>query len=510
MIKEENKELVFRAILAIVLLIVVLVIGIYFIISIKNNRNDEEEKKEEIPQIKENYDTTKINNYKIYNNLVYLSDGNEEIILESDDDNIYQYVIGKFGSIFNTRIPNYVIKEKAKYKNYEVIYEEDNIYYINRDNNAISDYYNNIEVIKIDNEYAYFILTKNDKYYILSLETDELKELDSEIKNISIDGVSDPNNITQMLNSKYLIVVNNDNKYGIIDYNGNIIIDFKYDYLSAYNNDNLFISKINNKYGIIDYNDKIIIDFKYDNIIYHKDLDNYSLFIKDKNLNVYYNDKEIVSNKIKYNHTTDVGIETNIYNDTLYLNIISSLEESDVQNYIINKNGIYQTTKGIYNPLYNSDKEIKYFYKLEKLDGQTKISFYDTDYNELYSMEVSFLYDDDNVILIDLINDTNICSISYENIYNPEKKNQIYYVDLFNSKQMKEIDAIYEYFDNGYGFTLNNNRELKIYKNKELISSYNNIDTYLGGYYFLTVDYNNTSDEITSIIKNIEFKKESK
>ena len=68
----------------------------------------------------------------------------------------------------------------------------------------------------------------------------------------------------------------------------------------------------------------------------------------------------------------------------------------------------------------------------------------------------------------------------------------------FFSLQIKEIDALYKYFDNGYGYTLKDN-VLKIYKNKEELETFDNIKSYLGGYLFSTND--------NSIIK-LEFHKE--
>ena len=60
--------------------------------------------------------------------------------------------------------------------------------------------------------------------------------------------------------------------------------------------------------------------------------------------------------------------------------------------------------------------------------------------------------------------------------------------DLLESrKEIDEIDALYKYFDNGYGYILKDN-VLKVYKNKEKLEEFNNINAYLGGYLFSTDD----------------------
>ena len=58
-----------------------------------------------------------------------------------------------------------------------------------------------------------------------------------------------------------------------------------------------------------------------------------------------------------------------------------------------------------------------------------------------------------NSICKDLIKD-NISSIKYTS------KKEIFYIDLFNSKQLKEIDVLYTYFDNE---TVKKMRELCLY-----------------------------------------------
>ena len=83
-------------------------------------------------------------------------------------------------------------------------------------------------------------------------------------------------------------------------------------------------------------------------------------------------------------------------------------------------------------------------------------------------------------------------------IYDVNGNYDTIYLDLINSREIKEIDALYKYFDNGYGYTLKDN-VLKVYKNKDELEKFDNIKSYLGGYLFSTND--------NSIIE-LEFHKE--
>ncbi|MCQ2739213.1 MAG: WG repeat-containing protein [bacterium] len=60
------------------------------------------------------------------------------------------------------------------------------------------------------------------------------------------------------------IIVRQDKKWGIVDYDENIIADIKYNFFKPYGN--LLINKYNGYYGVIDYNGKVILKNQYDKI----------------------------------------------------------------------------------------------------------------------------------------------------------------------------------------------------------------------------------------------------
>ncbi len=488
MINEENKEMIFRTILAGILLLAVLLMGLYFIFNIKKDNTDNEFHEPIIPPITEDYETTTLSNYKSYDGQVTLNKNNE-IILSSNDENISYYVIGKYGSIFNSMLPNYAQKDKTVYGNYEIIYNDDNAFYIDKKNNIISENYDNIIPIKTYDNYSHLILYKDKNYYILNLNNNEIYQLDSVIKNIYYKSDIDNSDSSFINNNKYLVVSNYDGKYGLIDYNGNIIINFKYDYLNTYIDENTFIVKISNKYGLIDNNDKVICELNNDNIFYYNDLEKYSIFIKDKKMGIYYKDKLVVNYKIDYKYDNNFAFNYIVNNGILYLNV---LNDNKMISYIINDDGIINTSNYTYEPLFDENNKLKFFYIITEENNQNIITYYDLDYNELYSISISSK-NDISVILIE----NNISIIHTDN--------DLYYIDLFNSKKIAEKDAINEYFDNGYSYTLNANKKLIIYKNNEVISTYDNINMYLGNYYFLSTNYDEDNDSYYTIIYNLEF-----
>ena len=170
----------------------------------------------------------------------------------------------------------------------------------------------------------------------------------------------------------------------------------------------------------------------------------------------------------------------------------------DIKAYVISSRGIDRsfTINSNIEPLYTDDnyENIGYYYSISNTDGKVTVTFYDTDYYEYYKYTTKKLINSNYNVSVYMIN--NICYI--EIYYDVNGNYETIYLDLINSREIKEIDALYKYFDNGYGYTLKDN-VLKIYKNKEELEKFDNIKSYLGGYLFSTND--------NSIIE-LEFHKE--
>lgn len=61
------------------------------------------------------------------------------------------------------------------------------------------------------------------------------------------------------------IIINKNEKFGVIDFKGNTLVDFNYDSISI-SNDDYVVVEVNGKYGVIDLKGNIIIPIQYDDI----------------------------------------------------------------------------------------------------------------------------------------------------------------------------------------------------------------------------------------------------
>ena len=158
------------------------------------------------------------------------------------------------------------------------------------------------------------------------------------------------------------------------------------------------------------------------------------------------------------------------------------------RNALLKEIGIMAENGKIKNDMIRKYNQIDHFVELiadhlKKLDGK------DTNLNEIYDCISSFPMMSDYTCT--LVKDFTLKSI---------EKLETYYFDLDKRIVLNEYNAISNYLENGYKFTLNDNHELRIYKNDELISKHNNIEYYIGGYYFSGTN---------GIIYKLEFKNES-
>ena len=477
--ENEKKKLYFRITITIMLSLIVLMLIIFILVKIFKKEENNIINENKIPQIKEKYTSTNLKIVKKYNDYVFLNDKTNQIELTSDN----KIILGEYGKLYDEAINESNEIKKTFCNNYKI--NNDNGSYTYESNGNKSDTFNMITLLYTDDECNYLLLQDKDKYYILNTTNEEINEIDEEINYFEEEKIN---------NNNYIIGINQNNKYVLTDYKGNIKQNFTYDYIELYKDK--YIIKKDNKYGIIDINKNEIQEIKYNNIKY---INNYLLLIEKEKINIYYKDK-LVTNINYKNIDIENGYILNESNDILYLSIIS---EDEPKTYVINNKKIINTIKGNISAIKNEENKIEYLYRNDNKDNVSFITFYDENANVYYDLYLDKYYEQ---VYISKIDETNyyklICS-------NDTLNNDYYYVDLFNSKEVKEIDAIYKYFDNGYGFTLNDNNKLTIYKKKEIISTYDNIESYLGGYYFVTNNYNEEEDHYDTNIYKIIFKNES-
>ncbi len=146
-----------------------------------------------------------------------------------------------------------------------------------------------------------------DLYYVTEGGTKKL--VNTEKNDVLTTGFDE---ITQILDSsENSVIFKKDEKYGIMNIDGTVALEPKYDDLKEAKVGS-FIAKKDNKYGIIDTQDQTLLEFKYENIVYQKDAD---LYIAD-NQNF---ESEIIDNTYK---TQLSGMLLDFNNDEGYIKMI--------------------------------------------------------------------------------------------------------------------------------------------------------------------------------------------
>ena len=519
-----SKELVFKLSAAFILF-VLFVMGMYAFITNSRDKNIIQNDVN-IPVIKEHYTSSFLSKYVEFDNRIR-NVNNRFLIKNNNEDYYLNYVNNQiqYEKVYNSNIKrNYTLS----------INEKNNKKYIIKDNN-ISDMYDNIIEVSFDNiEYSYLIVCNDNDFSIINLKNDEIINIDSDITNI-IDIYDYNGNI---ISDKYIIIENN-GKYGLVNYNGEVLIETRYDYLKIVNS-NTFIAKRNNKYGVINLTEEELIKFNYQDIINYSDyflakkdnkygvidksetlihnfemdyvevLDNSVIVIKNNRLGLF-KDRELV---IDYQvPTKNNQISYYKHNDEL---LISSYIDNNVKTYIIRDYKLYKIIHTDIKEIYITDYIVdldahdsildKYTYSTNIKNNRLTLYIYDDDYDKYYEHDIDLDFN---------INDYYISSSFTKNFSNDyykliisldSKKNDsdskklTYYYDLNKRTVLKEKDALVKYLDNGYSFTINDNYVLKVYKNDELISEHFNIEYYIGGYYFANIN---------GVVYKLEFKNES-
>lgn len=162
-------------------------------------------------------------------------------------------------------------------------------------------------------EYDYILCTEN-KITTTKGESIEIYNAKGEKKDSKYD------NSIEIPNKNYIITINEEDKFGITDKNGNNVVENKYEYLE-YAFENYFIATDEGKVGVINVNGDIIIDFNYDIIQTVKDKNILQAIISSTNTIEMYNNKieKQASMKDSILYTYDNYIKLISNNDMIYL-----------------------------------------------------------------------------------------------------------------------------------------------------------------------------------------------
>ncbi len=278
-----------------------------------------------------------------------------------------------------------------------------------------------------------FIENKDDKTYLYSLDGSIKKELND------IDVIGD-----SFIDYKYYvhdrdnIVIKKDDKYGTMDFLGNINIDCKYQDVYSYT-DNRFVVKYKNKYGIIDETEKVLIPIKYNIIKAFKDgvlLGNKKLALYDSSLNRI-SKMEINSNINNYIIREDNSLRLDKVKD-MYL--ISNNYQEDLNDYIYHYHDLY-------------------ILKNNKMKSINEIGYSIDNVKFTYDKDVLTIYNKDFVKIKDI-------KINIDNIRNVYKLDDNYYIEYVNNSKIKYkvINEKGEKVNNKYGKLLIYDKDYYGYK----------------------------------------------
>lgn len=248
------------------------------------------------------------------------------------------------------------------------------IYNVNTGKNSVFEEDTIVSVIDGNNNKHYSLY--NDEIYLLKEDFTIIENNDYQI----IGDVSgDEIGLTVSSNSSKYIVVTKDEKYGLMDYDGKVVIDTLYDELAMVD-DNLALAIKDKKYGVIDANNNVVIDFKYDGI---RSIGDYYVVVLDEKLGVINKSgQEVVSINIdilvEYPSTLSGANNFYAYYDgediIVEYYVPNSKEEYDRNYLVIYKDKKYEIKKELIHKYYNFSE--KYYY-VDSSDN--KVLFYDQD-----------------------------------------------------------------------------------------------------------------------------------
>ncbi len=490
-----------------------LIAGLIIFIIHKKNENEKtptiQSEEPKIPEIKEDYTNVSLNLIKTYSGFIYYDKDKNEIYYNNyENHNNYKYIIGTYGKIYESPILDNTESDNTydKYGNYTIEYneEEDKYLFINTKNKTVSDLYLSITPIchKEDSkDCEYFILQGDDhNYFIYDLYTEEIT---AELTNMSEIHGNLIRNENYIPACKYTDKEYRNEVCGLIDYKGNTIIDYTYDNIKEITS-NTYIVKKNEKYGLINSKNEILIPIDNDN---YNISDNYIMLTKNKNLGVFNKSgKKIVDytipiepNSSCYDDEDIAGYTFEELNNQLYIitfpecsyyDDLSTYNETQankyLKTYLISNKKIEKIVNGKLHTLYEYDNKtnkytLKYFYTESIKDKKITFIIYDLDLYEYYKFTPNY----NDSINSYLITNTSLNKNYYEiAIYNSSNKLTCFYIDLLNSREITEKDALYRYLDNGYGL-INDYKTIRVYKNDELIQEIEGSYKYVGGYHFI-------------------------
>jgi len=205
--------------------------------------------------------------YNEINRIIEIKDNENAYLLASKN--------GKYGIIKNnkTLIPHvYEEIEYNKANNLFIIQKSSKQGVLSLDGN---------EILPVEYDY---VLSTGNKITVKKDEIIEIYNAKGEKQNPKYESSIETSN------ENYIIVIDDEEKFGIVDKNGQTLIDNKYEYIE-YAFEDYFIATENGKVGVINVNKNEVIDFKYNIIQKVKDKNALQAIISNTNTIEMYNNK---------------------------------------------------------------------------------------------------------------------------------------------------------------------------------------------------------------------------
>lgn len=402
----ENKNKILLVIVVIVLLIVVLCLGVFTY----KDKNEEKDK------VKVNLSQLYVSDYEILRF--------DKYFIEILDHKIYGIVNDKGEEIYlnETGISyNDIYKTKDdKILFYNIINNNLNVYLFN--GNKIEKKYT---VEKIDyikplilqgNEdiIVGFVQVKDDGFDIFNLENN----IPVNVDNLKLIGDYYKNDI-YYTNTNSLVVADASNKFGVINFQGEEIIDCKYNNIISTINGNYVVQDEKDNYGIISV-DSELVKPKYEMIIPFKN--NY-LMVRQGKMALFDNNYDNVTGFVFDYHEKEYDLHNS---STMKINTLGNykmlIDEASKKISVLKNNKI----------LLNLDQEYVYVKNKIYIYNEKMISIYDSEFNK--ETEIKLNEDIKDVVSMDSVYD-NIIKINYVNSHSKNK--EVYYDVDGNKVDMK-------------------------------------------------------------------------
>lgn len=388
----------------------------------------------------DNVDKLQVKFNQIYSSDYELRAIDDKYFIGSYEKNIINVIIDNNGQEIYKGNENIYYENIYKTKNDEYIIYNNidkklNVYLF--DGEKMETLYNldNVSYIKpviykgIDQEYIVcFVSVVNDDLYIYSLDNIGMKIIDD----VSLMGDQINDNFYYIYNDEYLVVKNKEEKMGVIDLFGEVVIDYKYDnILNTYNNS--FIVLDDSKYGIIDEHGEKLLKSSYKAIY---DFGNYYIVVNTKNKMALYNEEydNLTGFKMDYDSLIPFDLRGSVRSVMLYkvngkivvvnnyLEDVNKTEYDKHDFYIINGEDIQKEIEQIGFGCEN----VVYTY-----DDDYKIKIYDNYFETILEYKLNNVSKVEDILLVG----NNLYQVIY---YDNENKLTKVYID--NDGQERDYD----------------------------------------------------------------------